>query len=83
MLPTTFEGSNFTYKKPEGMSDDQCGDLPVFRGTDPAGTPVIISCWTFSYEDLQEIAKTGRIYLSIVGNAMPPVSLFTEKPEIL
>lgn len=78
MLPTTFEGSNFTFTKPKDMTDEQCMDLPVFKGQTTDGFPVIISCWKFSKEDLEEIQKTGCIYLSITGYGMPPVSLFTE-----
>jgi hypothetical protein len=66
------------------MTDEQCFDLPVFKGnnTDEDGnvTPVIISCWRFAKEDLEEIQRTGCIYLSICGHGMPPVSLFTENP---
>ncbi len=80
MLPTTFEGSNFVFTKPKDMTDEQCGDLPVFKGSDMEGVPVIISCWKFSREDLDEIERTGCVFLSITGNGMPPVSLFTENP---
>lgn len=86
MLPISFDGQNFIFTKPRGWSDEQCMDLPVFKGTasDEAGfaIPVIISCWKFSKEDLEEIQKTGCIYLSITGTGMPPVSLFTENPFI-
>jgi hypothetical protein len=85
MLPTTFKESNFTFLKPADMTDEQCSSLPVWRGpTAPDETgaqfPVIISCWKFSPEDLEEIQKTGHIWLSITGNGMPPVALFTEHP---
>ena len=80
MLPTTFEGSNFTFTKPKDMTDEKCMDLPVFKGQTTDGFPVIISCWKFSKEDLEEIQKTGCIFLSITGHGMPPVSLFTENP---
>lgn len=84
MLPTTFEGCNFVFTKPEGWRDEDCGDLPVYRGralTEDGGTyPCIISCWKFSKEDLEEIQKTGCIYLSVTGTRMVPVGLFTENP---
>lgn len=87
MLPTTFEGSNFVFGKPKGWTDEQCMDLPVFKGNskDDYGfeQPVIISCWKFSKEDLEEIEKTGCIYLTITGTGMPPVSLQTENPFML
>ncbi len=85
MLPTTFEQQNFIFTKSKGWEDEQCMDLPVWEGEAPiddAGTmqPSIISCWKLSKEDLDEIQRTGVIWLSITANWMPPVSVFTENP---
>jgi hypothetical protein len=85
MLPVHFPKSNFVFKKPSDMTDEQCSDLSVWKGevpVDEAGNtfPAIISCWKLSKEDLEEIQKTGQIWLSITGHGMPPVSLFTENP---
>lgn len=87
MLPTSFEGSNFVFTKPKDMTDEQCMDLPVWKGqvpVDDAGNtfPAIISCWKLSKEDLEEIQKTGCVWLSITGKGMPPVSVFTENPFV-
>jgi len=87
MLPVSFPEQNKVYLKPEGWTDEQCSDLPVWQGAAPideAGNtaPVIISCWQFSKEDLDEIQKTGRVWLSVTGSSQPPVSLFTENPFI-
>lgn len=80
MLPTSFEQANFVFQKPQNMTDEECMDLPTFVGFTTEGMPCIISCWKFSKEDLEEIQKTGCIFLSITGHGMPPVSLFTENP---
>lgn len=85
MLPTDFPQRNFVYGKPADMTDEQCMSLPVFKGTqytdeDGNTVPCIVSCWKFNKEDLEEIQKTGCIWLSITGHGMPPVSLFTENP---
>ena len=80
MLPKHFKEANFTFEKPKSMTDEQCMDLSVFKGADTSGQPVIVSCWQFSKEDLEEIQKTGLIYLQISGHGMPPVSLYTENP---
>lgn len=86
MLPTDFEQRNFVFGKPADMTDEQCMDLPVFKGVakDESGgeIPVIISCWKLNKEDLEEIQKTGHVWLSITGHGMPPVSIFTENPFI-
>jgi hypothetical protein len=80
MLPVEFEQCNFTFTKPSSMTDEECLPLRVFKGQDTTGVPVIISCWQFSKEDLEEIEKTGRVYLTICGTGMPPISLQTESP---
>lgn len=85
MLPVDFPARNFVYQKPQGWTDEQCSDLPVWKGNAPIDdqgntTPTIISCWKLSKEDLEEIQRTGEVWLSISGTGMPPVSLFTENP---
>lgn len=85
MMPVTFPEQNKIFSKPQDMTDEQCSDLPVWYGgvdIDDRGTkvPAIISCWRSSKEDLEEIQKTGQIWLSITGHGMPPVALFTENP---
>ncbi len=87
MLPIPFPESNFTYTKPEGWTDEQCSDLHVWTGPVPidgAGNKVntIISKWQPSKEDIEAINNGGAIYLSITGNGMPPVCVFTENPFI-
>jgi hypothetical protein len=82
MLPTDFKERNFVFTKPNDMTDEQCMDLPVWKGNTTDGFPAIISCWKLSKEDLEQIQENGCIWLSITGNGMPPVSLFTENPFI-
>lgn len=82
MLPTDFEQRNLVFTKPGNMTDEQCMDLPVYKGQYADGFPCIISCWRLSKEDLEEIQRTGVIWLSITGQVQPPVSLFTENPFV-
>ena len=80
MLPTNFEEANFTFGKPENMSDEQCLGLRVFKGSDLDGFPVIVSKWLPNKEDIEAIVKGEPIFLTITGEGMPPVSLQTENP---
>lgn len=85
MLPTTFPEHNKIYTKPESWTDEQCSDLPVWEGqapVDESGTmaQAIISCWKLSKEDLEEIQRTGVIWLQVHAGVMMPVSLYTENP---
>lgn len=80
MQPTNFPESNFTFTKPESMTDEQCGDLPVFTWTDQDGIPHLISCWQLSESDLANVNETGVVWLDVIANRQPPVSIFTENP---
>jgi hypothetical protein len=82
MLPTSFPEQNFAFNRPTDMTDEECSSLPVWRGEDANGLPVIISKWMPSEEDIEAINRGESIYLQIVGNGMPPVCLFTENPFI-
>jgi len=79
-LPTQFPQSNFVFKKPSNMTDEECFELPVCKTNDIAGLPVIVTCWRLSKEDLEEINKSGVVWVQIVGHGMPPISVYTENP---
>jgi hypothetical protein len=79
MLPNEdFVEANQLMKKPQSMPE--CMDLKVWKGNQQDGTPVIISKWKPSKEDLEELNKGGDVYLYIIGNGMPPVSLQCNNP---
>ncbi|MEH6725188.1 MAG: hypothetical protein V7703_03450 [Hyphomicrobiales bacterium] len=65
-----FEGANFVFQAPENMTPEQCADLPTF-----VSDGQIISCWRLSPEEIATVTKTGVLWLSITGMAMPPVAL--------
>lgn len=56
-----------------------CEPLPVVRG-DMDGTPVLISEWELSAEEIAQVLQTGRIWLQVRGTAQPPVCLSTISP---
>lgn len=82
MTPEKFEQANKVFSKPEGWTEDQCGDLPVWAGSDQSGHPCIISKWVPSKEELAALNAGEGIYLMIAGTGMPPVSLFTGSPFV-
>lgn len=72
--PIKFNGMNYELSKPKGMDDLQCSSLPVFRNEINC-----VSCWEFTDEEIQEIIKTKRIYVSLwSGFTQPPILLGTE-----
>lgn len=77
MIPISFAESNLVLDKPPSMTRDQCDPLNVLYFQKQGA---IISCWKLTVEELEEIKKTGRIWLNVRGHVMPPVSLTTKQP---
>lgn len=75
MKPINFKESNFTFTKPVDMTDEECGDLPCFRENN-----VIISCWKMSWKERIRFFFTGKMWLWVIGNGMPPVSITPNTP---
>jgi hypothetical protein len=62
------------------MTADQCEPLSVLCTRNADGFPVVISCWKIEVAELEEIFKTGRIWLTVIGDTMPPVWLEGRRP---
>jgi len=77
MIPTAFNEENGVLDGPPGMSE--CEPLSVWRG-EQNNQPLVISCWKLTNEELEEINKTGRVWLYVCGQTMPPVSLQIKHP---
>lgn len=84
MEPANFDGTNATMGPPNGMTDDQCGTIFAQMTTlNLIGGPMpcTITCWKPSRAELDEIERTGRVWLTVLGHGMPPVILGAEKPS--
>ena len=69
--PAPFEYSNKTLTKPEGMTDSECGALPIF--TD--GTQCV-SCWQIPFWTCVRILFTSKIWVGVIsGDTQPPIWL--------
>lgn len=74
MIPSEqFDESNMIHKAPENMPE--CLDLKTFVGVQNDGNSVVVSKWSPTKEELEELNNGGSVYLHIIGNSMPPVSL--------
>jgi hypothetical protein len=80
MFPTSFPESNAVLDKPPEMTYDECEALTVWMGSTEAGVGVIISCWKPTKAELDEINRTGRVWLLIYGGAMPPSVIIGTDP---
>lgn len=69
---TEFKGSNRVLGAPKGS--DNVVPLHVF-----CNGVCCVSCWELSEEELAEIVRTKRVFLSVFfGNTQPPVYLGSE-----
>lgn len=79
MEPTSFPEENLVLGKPSDMKIDDCTPLCVKR-TMRGEFPIVISCWKLTKEELNEINKTGKVWLTVLGTTMPPVILEGTRP---
>lgn len=72
-IPVQFSGANMLLRAPEGA--ENVSDMHTFTNGICS-----VSCWELSAEDLAEINRTGRIFLSVFsGRTQPPVYVGDEK----
>lgn len=65
--PVAFKGYNGTLGAPMGAENVMA--LPVFRNG-----VCSVSCWQLSPEEAAEVARTGRIFVSVfAGRTQPPI----------
>ena len=77
MKPVSFEEVNLTLTKPEGLTDEECGSLPICQTDDGR----CVSCWELDAEERAKLLTTGRVYLSVwSGETQPPVCLTVDNP---
>lgn len=85
MFPTGFDEENGVLHPPPGVDIEEVQMLSVWRGgikdiETGKLSPVVISCWKPTKEELEEINKTGRVWLYIWGETMPPASVGGQNP---
>lgn len=64
-FPVNFRGANLILKAPPGRDDVDPIHVMKNRG-------MVVSCWQFEPEELEEILKTGQVFLSSMGATMFP-----------
>lgn len=69
-----FPGSNFTFTAPPDRDDMR--DLHTFR---QHGGPCNVSCWRLTPEELEEVKRTGCVFISVhSGLVFPPIFVGSE-----
>lgn len=63
-IPVGFEGANMLLNGEAAG----CNDLEVFSNGQQC-----VSCWRLTPEELEIVAKTGVVWVSVWGHVMPPI----------
>lgn len=71
--PIPFPQQNANLTAPSGSPDVL--DLPVHRANG-----MIVSKWRLTKPEIEEMARTGVVWLWVLGDRMPPVSIRTNDP---
>lgn len=74
-FPASFAESNAVLSRPEAVREGDCTPLSILRTETDGGIPCVISCFKVTQEELDEITRTGRIWISIMGHTMPPIAV--------
>lgn len=87
MEPCAFDQENLILNPPTGLSLQDCQVISAWFGqvTMMGGSvaPVYITCWKVDKKELEQIQKTGRVWLMTYGHGMPPVALMGIDPFTL
>lgn len=79
MNPINFEQVNEIMGPPEGMTEEECSDLPVAH-VQAQEQEVFISCWEMSEEELQILIQTRKIWVWQFGDHVQPISISAQFP---
>ena len=73
MKPIETPDTNAVFVAPD------CFDLPATKCHDPeTGKDYVQTVWELSPNDLKKINETGLIYVSVMGDGIPPILVSAE-----
>ena len=80
MNPINFPQVNEIHGPPEGMTNEECMDLPVCHVHHPDLQEVFISCWELTDEDIRLLTLTRKLWLWQFGNFVQPICPTADNP---
>jgi hypothetical protein len=81
MRAVNFEGCNSALGAPKGM-ESSVYTLNCYRYVDDTGMPQIISGWKVSEEDLENIRRTGIVWVQTMGETLAPFCVYTSSQTV-
>jgi len=79
MNPINFPQVNEIHGPPEGMTSEECMDLPVHHAIGEE-QEVFISCWELSDEEIKTILETKKLWIWQYGNFVQPIGPSVDFP---
>lgn len=84
MRPIHFPEATTTLAPPNGITEEDCDQLPLQVGECSHTTfPMMTSCWELDDADIEDIIKTRKIHLTILHNEHPMVMVSVVNPQVL
>lgn len=80
--PAAFDESNAAQGDSLQILNSEFAPLSVLTTVTESGLPIVLSCWKLTQEELNEINVTRRIWLTVMGEQMPPVMVAGHKPKL-
>ena len=75
MNPIEFEGRTNLLLRPDNMTEDECGNLPIFTDN-----KFCVSCWKPTIRERLSILLFGKVWLWVYsGSTQPPVAIEARK----
>ena len=77
MKPVEFEEQTSVLGPPQGITEEECGKLPVHMDI---VQQVTISCWEPTEEEIQLLIKNKKLYVTLWQIPMCPIMVHVTNP---
>lgn len=79
MIASAFDEDNMVLEPPKGMTQDQVEMLSACLAQ-VNGFDAVITCWKPDPVEWEEMRRTGRVWLIVMGSTMQPVIVTGNSP---
>ena len=83
MESANFDQSNIILGPPDGLTEDDVKTIHAFKGVRNLGdhkSTVHVVCYKPSREDMVRMERTGRLWVQVLGDNYPPISMSSMNP---
>jgi len=81
-VAASFDESEAVLGRPNDVRADDCDPLCISRRL-IQGFAAVISSWKLTQEELDEVNRTGRIWVGVMGITMPPIMVGGNKADFV